>query len=343
MNSAIIGVVLTLVGSGMLGCRTHADELPPLPVTPAQTKVLILPTLDETGDRAEMQREHVVVSNHRLEYELMTRGFQVMGPQTALRAARTEDIDLDDSDGRGANSLKALGKDTGADWVLSAAVIEVHEDRTNGIPILFTNRRAYAKVQIKIYDIGQGGYIVNRFEQQHKTTIRVIPGPNGIGTTGLFKDALDTTVQRSVANVLAPYPQMEHIDGEFDEDDLIDQPGQVLQAGSVPLAPLSNPSPVTTAVTNPPIAQPAASTPAPATTAAPSKPAPAASAAPAPTPATTRFVKKNGDVIVGVIDHHDMANGVYFVKVPTGMTAVRDDDITSMTTVDSPRNGGTTQ
>jgi hypothetical protein len=41
---------------------TRADELPSIPVTPASTKVLILPSLDETGDRADMQQEHVLVA-----------------------------------------------------------------------------------------------------------------------------------------------------------------------------------------------------------------------------------------------------------------------------------------
>ena len=200
----------------------HADELPAIPVTPTDTKVLLLPTLDETGDRAEMQREHVNVGNHRLEYELLTRGFQVIGPHEALRAARAEGIDLDDTDSRGSMSLKMLAKDTGADWVVSAAVIEVKDDKNRGFSV-FANRRAYAKVQIKVYDAKQGGYLANRFQLEHKTTVRALPGVNGIGTTGLFKQAIDTTIQRSIANLLTPYPKNVKVADEFGESDLIDK------------------------------------------------------------------------------------------------------------------------
>jgi len=215
--------VCSLIAAGLsFTPPTHADELPAIPVTPTQTKVLLLPTLDETGDRAEMQREHVSVGNHRLEYELLTRGFQVIGPHDALRAARAEGIDLDDTDSRGSMSLKMLAKDTGADWVVSAAVIEVKDDRNRGFSV-FANRRAYAKVQIKVYDAKQGGYLANRFQTEHKTTVRAMPGINGIGTTGLFKQAIDTTIQRSIANLLTPYPKNVKVADEFGESDLIDK------------------------------------------------------------------------------------------------------------------------
>jgi len=225
------GAALSLLGSAPVS----AEELPSIPVVPAQTKVLILPTLDQTGDRPEMQAEHVKVGNHRLEFELLTRGFQVMGPDTALKAARAADIDLDDSDSRGKNNLKQLGKDTGADWVISLAITDVHKQDKG--TMFFKSRRGQAKVFIKVYDLKQGGWIADHAFEDTKTSTRVV---GNVGTTGLFKQAIDTTVQRSIANLIAPYQQTVKIADEFSEADLITGDGATTtaptSAGTTPAA-----------------------------------------------------------------------------------------------------------
>jgi len=232
-----------------------AEELPAIPVVPAQTKVLILPTLDQTGDRPEMQQEHVKVGNHRLEFELLTRGFQVLGPDTALKAARADDIDLDDSDSRGKNTLKQLGKDTGADWVISLAITDVHKQDKG--TMFFKSRRGQAKVFIKVYDVKQGGWIADHAFEDTKTSTRVV---GNVGTTGLFKQAIDTTTQRSIANLMAPYQQTVKVADEFSEADLITGAGATTttptSAGTTPASTDATPAATAPTSTDAPAAAP---------------------------------------------------------------------------------------
>ncbi len=203
----VFAVLALMVCSGF----AMADELPAIPVDPAQTKVLILPVLDETGDRPDMQKEHVNFGNHRLEYEFITRGFQVMGPEMAIHAARNEDFDLGDQDSRTKANMKKLAADTGADWVVGGAVIEVKETKSH-----FNQRRAQAKVQMRILDVKQNGWICDRYFEDHKDNWQ-----EGSGTTGLFRAAIDTTLQRLTSNLLDQYPQFVHVYGEFDENDYL--------------------------------------------------------------------------------------------------------------------------
>jgi len=208
-------VILSLIASAPV----KADELATPPVKPDTTKVLIVPTLDETGDKPDMQRAHVVTGNHRAEYELLTRGFQLIGPDDALRVARKEEIDLDDSESRGKKSLLTLGRDAGANWVVSVAVVEVREERVNNFFTgLGNQRRAKAKIQLRILDVAMNQYVVNRFSEETKTTQRLV---GNIGTTGLFKQAIDTAIERAFENILSMYPQTKQVGDEFGETDLI--------------------------------------------------------------------------------------------------------------------------
>ncbi len=213
MRSQLLISALIVTAVATFAVVANSDELPAIPVTPAQTKILILPVLDETGDRPDMQKEHTEFGNHRLEYEFITRGFQVLGPDIATRAARADDIDLDDVDSRTKASMKQLAKDTGADWVVAGAIIEVHSSSSH-----FDQKRATAKVQMRILDVAQDGWIANRFFEDHKDSSLMI---GTIGTTGLFRAAIDTTLQRSTSNLLDPYKQTVSVYGEFSQNDYL--------------------------------------------------------------------------------------------------------------------------
>ena len=221
LKAALFALAATAVISCPFYKAAQADSLPTAPIVPALTKILLLPTIDETGDKPEMVRAHVMTGNHRAEYEFLTRGFPMFSPGVAVRAAHTEDIDLDDAESRGKRDLKALGRDTGADWVVSLAVVEVREEKVNNFwsaAIGGNQRRAKAKVQVRILDVKNDLYISNQFCQDTKTSQRLL---GNIGTTGLFKQAIDVTIQRSLVNLLTPYPQVTKIDDEFSENDLL--------------------------------------------------------------------------------------------------------------------------
>ncbi len=214
--SALMGVLLAallLVASGV--ARADVAAIPP--VVPAATKILILPTLDTTADRPEMQQEHIVTSDHRLAYEFLIRGFAVQAPDVAVRAARTADIDLTAPDERTRKSLKILGQSAGATWVVALTVTDVGEVHS-GNWLGTGGRRAKAKVEIRIWDVAADAYITNKFYEDTKSTKRFF---GTIGTTGLFRQAVDTTVQRSVQDILTPYPVIKHLQEQFDETDVV--------------------------------------------------------------------------------------------------------------------------
>lgn len=249
-RAALFATFATAALSSSLCKPAQADSLPTAPVLPTLTKVLLLPTIDESGDKPEMVRAHMLTGNHRAEYEFLTRGFQMLSPDVAMRAAHTEDIDLDDAESRGKRDLKALGKDTGADWVVSLAVIEVREEKVNNFwsaAVGGNQRRAKAKVQVRILDVKNDLYISNQFCQDTKTSQRFL---GNIGTTGLFKQAIDVTIQRSLVNILTPYPQINKIADEFGEDDLLTSAYIAAPSGNMkPASAVASPSQVKDAVT----------------------------------------------------------------------------------------------
>jgi len=195
----------------------RADVAAIAPVVPSATKILILPTLDTTADRPEMQQSHIVTSDHRLAYEFLIRGFSVQAPDVAVRAARTADIDLTASDERTRKNLKILGQAAGATWVVALTVMNVGEVRSGNF-LSGGGRRAKAKVEIRIWDVAGETYITNKFYEDTKSTKRMF---GSIGTTGLFRQAIDTTVQRSVQDILTPYPVIKHLQEQFNEADVV--------------------------------------------------------------------------------------------------------------------------
>ena len=197
--------------------EARADVAAIAPVVPSATKILILPTLDTTADRPEMQQSHIVTSDHRLAYEFLIRGFSVQAPDVAVRAARTADIDLTAPDERTRKNLKIMGQAAGATWVVALTVMNVEEVRSGS----FLNgggRRAKAKVEIRIWDVAAEAYITNKFFEDTKSTKRIF---GSIGTTGLFRQAVDTTVQRSVQDILTPYPVNKHLEDQFKETEVV--------------------------------------------------------------------------------------------------------------------------
>ena len=210
-------VTLTLILILTLTVSGRADVVAIPPVVPSATKILILPTLDTTADRLEMQQEHIVTSDHRLAYEFLIRGFSALAPDVAIRAARTADIDLTAPDERTRKNLKIMGQAAGATWVVALTVMDVAEVHS-GSWLNGGGRRAKAKVEIRIWDVASDTYIENKFYEDTKSTKRIF---GSIGTTGLFRQAIDTTVQRSVQDILVPYPIIKHLREQFDENDVV--------------------------------------------------------------------------------------------------------------------------
>ena len=112
MNRVFVltGVLLAVLAATD-SARADVAAIPP--VVPSTTRVLILPTLDTTADRPEMQQEHIVTSDHRLAYEFLIRGFAVQAPDVSIRAARTAGIDLTAPDERTCKNLKVIGQSAG--------------------------------------------------------------------------------------------------------------------------------------------------------------------------------------------------------------------------------------
>ena len=226
---AILGLLLV----SALNRLALADVAAIAPVVPSATKILILPTLDTTADRPEMQQSHIVTSDHRLAYEFLIRGFSVQAPDVAVRAARTADIDLTASDERTRKNLKIMGQAAGATWVVALTVMNVGEVRSGNF-LSGGGRRAKAKVEIRIWDVGADAYITNKFYEDTKSTKRIF---GSIGTTGLFRQAIDTTVQRSVQDILMPYPVIKHLQDQFNEVDVVTgESASGLSTGGVSMA-----------------------------------------------------------------------------------------------------------
>jgi hypothetical protein len=197
-----LSAVLLLTASP---ARSDEKLLPPVQVTPRETRVLLLPPQDATPDAAHMLAMRGVVIRHREQYEFITRQFKMLGEAMAAKAANdAPQIKPIDLSARTAGILDLLAKRTGADWVVSVAVQEAKGDSNAGRRV-FTVR---TRVLLKVWDARRHGWRANGLYNGEDHS-----GGSPIFT---FKNSLDDAVKGSLGNILDAYAPVVSVIGERD-------------------------------------------------------------------------------------------------------------------------------
>ena len=189
----IVSAVFLLIGSQAQGGE---EMLAPIRVTPHETGVLLLPTLDTTGDSGHMQAPRQLVVRHRIEYEFITRRFKMLGETMAAKAAEADPkIELGDLSARTAGSLDLMAKRTGADWVVAIVVEEAKLDSSAGGEF-----KVHTRVRLQVWDARRHGWLAhNPYTGQ---------AGGGGSPVFVFKSSLDDATRGSLGNLLGVYPRV---------------------------------------------------------------------------------------------------------------------------------------
>src|SRR3569833_2173914 len=124
----ILATGLAILGVSAPAIRTLADDDA---IVPSKTTVMLLPVVDQVGGLTGGDHYaplHEAVVNHRMQYEFLTRQFNVIGPSMATVAAKKANINLTDPALRNADTLKKMAATSNADWVGSYDVLEYNHD-----------------------------------------------------------------------------------------------------------------------------------------------------------------------------------------------------------------------
>jgi hypothetical protein len=198
-----LSAVLLLTASP---ARSDEKLLPPVQVTPRETRVLLLPPLDATPDALHMLAMRGVVIRHREQYEFITRQFKMLGEAMAAKAANdvVPQIKPVDLSARTAGVLDLLAKRAGADWVVSIAVQEAKGNSNAGRRV-FTVRTC---VLLKVWDARRHGWLANG--------LYIGKDHSGGSPIFTFKNSLDEAVKGSLGNLLGAYAPVVSVVGERD-------------------------------------------------------------------------------------------------------------------------------
>jgi hypothetical protein len=182
--------------------RVGGAVLPPLPVAPPETAVLLLPALDATADSINMQQPRQVVIRHRVQAEFISRHFKMLGESLAMKAAvLSPGIDLALGSARTPGNLDELARRTGADWVVNLVVQEVEGDIPEG-----GDFKARTRLLVQVWDARRHDWLVN---ESHAGLAAGQGSP-----VMVFMRSLDDATTASLAGLLEPYPKVVPIERE---------------------------------------------------------------------------------------------------------------------------------
>jgi hypothetical protein len=189
-----------------------SDELPPLTVVPAKTTVLILPPIDVSAGVNPLHTLREGVASHRIQYEFITRGFKVVGPDMAQSAAKSlPAVDITKPEGRTADTLGSLGKQTNADWVVSEVSLE---DKTDSYSP--GDWRVHATIHLQIWDVARHGWLSDFTYIAHKGSNHQAAGP-----LMMFDGVLDQANLAALSNTIGSYPQVVQVTNEEGNTDYL--------------------------------------------------------------------------------------------------------------------------
>ena len=133
--------------------RAMAEALavPDVKWEPKQTKVLLLPFLDETKmERRDAESAQVADEASKCAgQELVKCGFQVLSTGEAAAAAGKSGLDLADERARTRNAIRDVGRTAGANIVVTGSFLLSVQDRGQRI----------IKIEVKVYDMASDQYV----------------------------------------------------------------------------------------------------------------------------------------------------------------------------------------
>lgn len=118
---------------------------------PSETKVLILPSQNISGDKhIALKAEQVKESDSTLERIFSERGFRVEGPDRAKELVNSQGIDFTDEENYRKDILYKLGEDAKVDIVVFNVITRTMQKRRNDI---FENLEGFATMRTWVLDV----------------------------------------------------------------------------------------------------------------------------------------------------------------------------------------------
>ncbi|MGO8670529.1 MAG: hypothetical protein ACLQVD_04070 [Capsulimonadaceae bacterium] len=171
--------------------------LSPKNVKPTKTSILVLPSIDQST-LARVHELHEAIATHQIEYEFLTRDFKVAGPELAKVAASVSAIDLTSADGRTLDNLKAIAKQSHADWVVSAVITQFASQHP-----MTGDWTVKPTIHVEVYEAKRNGWILNAIYTGMKNSGGVAMGP-----LEMYDGAINETIPLTLAPLVAQYPQI---------------------------------------------------------------------------------------------------------------------------------------
>ena len=238
-HKLILAAGLAVLGLAAPVARAFADDDA---IVPSKTTVMLLPVLDQTGGPTGGDRFaglHEAIANHRMEYEFISRQFNMIGPGMSTAAAQKAGINVTDPALRNSDTLKKIGATSGADWVVSVDVLEyAHDSFQQG------NRTDHVKLHLLVVNAKDGSVLADKDVLKTKNSEH-----QNIGVLGLMIATLDYSTKEAFKNLLDDYPATVKVDNEMGTDDyLLGQTKPIMGDPKKTFTDLSTPAPSTQAV-----------------------------------------------------------------------------------------------
>lgn len=143
-----LAIVLPLIALNLHGGQ---GETPPK-LEPTETRVAILPTINQSGEKWKQLRERQEkAADEWLAKEFKDRGFKLIEVEGVKKAIADSKIDFTDEESVNREAIRQIGKLAGADVVVLSAVINTRQDGAS------FGQTGYGVTEMKTWVLGVSG------------------------------------------------------------------------------------------------------------------------------------------------------------------------------------------
>jgi histidinol phosphatase-like enzyme len=173
---------------------------------PAQTRVLILPVINQSGEKDRKQRaDQIAAGQKEVEKQFRSRGFQISEHAVVEKTLADLKIDLTDEENHNRSTLYKIGEAQNADIVAFVVITNVDQKRVQR-PFGDDDHQLESRANIKIWvlDVKHQQPLLSAFRQEAQAK-NILFASFDSGAR-LIRKAVEGAVRDSLKETLAPYP-----------------------------------------------------------------------------------------------------------------------------------------
>ena len=203
--AALLGTSLTTPILGRAAYAAITEGATPRYV-PAQTRVVLLPMVNESGEKDRKQRaDQVATGQKELEKQFQSRGFNIVGSLSVDKALADLKIDLADEENHNRAALYKIGSALNADVVAFVVITNVDQKRVQR-PFGDDDHQLETRANIKVWllDVKRQEAILSAVRQEAQAK-NVLFASFDSGAR-LIRKSVEGAVRDSLKEVLSSYP-----------------------------------------------------------------------------------------------------------------------------------------